>query len=93
MLPWKDSILLSKVNDNHYCIVYFSDIINHTFTLLNCCLIPSINIGGFLASILLFCLIMSVGFLTFGGSSLGFVLNNYSGKDFLATAARLAIGE
>jgi len=48
--------------------------------------------GGFLASILLFCLIMSVGFLTFGGSSLGFVLNNYSGKDFLATAARLAIG-
>jgi len=36
---------------------------------------------------------MSVGFLTFGGSSLGFVLNNYSGKDFLATAARLAIGE
>jgi len=36
---------------------------------------------------------MSVGFLTFGGSSLGFVLNNYSGKDFLANAARLALGE
>ena len=35
---------------------------------------------------------MSVGFLTFGGSSLGFVLNNYSGKDLLATVARLAIG-
>lgn len=48
--------------------------------------------GGFLASIALFIFIMSVGFMTFGGSSLGFVLNNYSNKDPLATVARFAIG-
>jgi len=35
---------------------------------------------------------MSVGFLTFGGATAGFVLNNYSGSDSLITFARLAIG-
>lgn len=48
--------------------------------------------GGFLASIALFIFIMSVGFMTFGGNSLGFVLNNYSNNDMLATVARFAIG-
>lgn len=48
--------------------------------------------GGFASSILLFIFIMSIGFLTFGGNSLGFVLNNYSGNDPLATIARFAIG-
>ena len=35
---------------------------------------------------------MSIGFLTFKGGCMGFLLNNYSGKDTLATFARLAIG-
>ena len=35
---------------------------------------------------------MGIGFLTFGGNSLGLILNNYSGKDSLATFARVAIG-
>mmetsp|Transcript_53807 Transcript_53807/g.106138 ORF Transcript_53807/g.106138 Transcript_53807/m.106138 type:complete len:483 (+) Transcript_53807:102-1550(+) len=48
--------------------------------------------GGFIAAILLFIFVMSVGFMTFGGNSLGFVLNNYSNKDILATVARFAIG-
>jgi amino acid permease len=48
--------------------------------------------GAFSASILFFVFIMSIGFLTFGGSSLGFILNNYAGSDYFATAARLAIG-
>jgi amino acid permease len=48
--------------------------------------------GGFAAAILLFVYIMSVGFMTFGGNSLGFVLNNYSTKDPLATVGRFAIG-
>jgi amino acid permease len=48
--------------------------------------------GGFAASIALFIFIMSIGFMTFGGSSAGFVLNNYSNKDVLATVARFAIG-
>lgn len=48
--------------------------------------------GGFFASIVLFVFIMSIGFMTFGGNSLGFVLNNYSNNDVLATVARFAIG-
>ena len=47
---------------------------------------------AFVSSILTYLYIMVVGFLTFGGHSLGFILNNYSGSDKLATAARLAIG-
>ena len=35
---------------------------------------------------------MSIGFLTFGGASSGFVLNNYASNDILASFARLAIG-
>jgi len=36
--------------------------------------------------------VMWTGFLTFGGHSTGFVLNNYSSKDKFATFARLCIG-
>ena len=36
--------------------------------------------------------IMWIGFLTWGGASTGFVLNNYAGTDTLATIARIAIG-
>ena len=47
---------------------------------------------AFISSILTYLYIMVVGFLSFGGNSLGFVLNNYSGLDKLATVARMAIG-
>ena len=48
--------------------------------------------GGFGIAILTNLFIMCIGFLSFGGSSQGLVLNNYSGKDTLATAARVAVG-
>eukprot|EP01038_Epipyxis_sp_PR26KG_P008488 gene8488-11474_t len=48
--------------------------------------------GGFISSLLTFVFIMCTGFLTFGGASQGFILNNYAGSDYLATFARLAIG-
>lgn len=48
--------------------------------------------GGFASAILLSIFVMAIGFLTFGGSSAGFVLNNYSNNDSLATVARFAIG-
>jgi Transmembrane amino acid transporter protein len=35
---------------------------------------------------------MSLGFLTFGGATAGFVLNNYASSDSLITVARLAVG-
>jgi len=47
---------------------------------------------AFGASIATFILMMNLGFLTFGGVTSGFVLNNYAGSDPLASLARLAIG-
>lgn len=52
----------------------------------------SVVSAGFGLSILFNLYIMCIGFLTFGGNSLGLVLNNYSGQDMLATYARVAIG-
>lgn len=43
-------------------------------------------------SFLMYMAVMWLGFLTFGGHSTGFILNNYSSKDNLATIARFAIG-
>jgi amino acid permease len=48
--------------------------------------------SAFGTSILFFIFVMSIGFLTFGGNTAGFILNNYSGQDKLATVARFAIG-
>jgi len=48
--------------------------------------------GAFLSSIAFFTFMMCVGFLTFGGATSGFVLNNYASGDGLATLARFAIG-
>lgn len=50
-----------------------------------------LSILGFGFSTLVTCFMMTVGFLTFGGNSLGLVLNNYAVTDSLATIARLAI--
>lgn len=48
--------------------------------------------AAFSFSALMYAVIMYAGFLTFGGASSGFVLNNYSSNDGLATLARAAIG-
>ena len=48
--------------------------------------------NGYLVAFCVFSLFMVTGFLTFGGSTLGFVLNNYSGTDHLASISRLATG-
>jgi amino acid permease len=48
--------------------------------------------NAFALAILCFCFVMCTGFLTFGGATAGFVLNNYANTDRLATLARFAIG-
>lgn len=48
--------------------------------------------GAFGAAIAFFIFIMVIGYATFGGNTLGFVLNNYSSADNVATIARFAIG-
>jgi sodium-coupled neutral amino acid transporter 11 len=48
--------------------------------------------SAFMAAIATYLFMMSTGFLTFGGASLGFVLNNYASTDGLISIARLAVG-
>eukprot|EP01038_Epipyxis_sp_PR26KG_P006856 gene6856-9390_t len=43
-------------------------------------------------SAFIYIVVMILGFLTFGGHSTGFILNNYASSDKLATLARVAIG-
>lgn len=47
--------------------------------------------GGFGMSILLYAVITSLGFLTFGGSSSGIILNNYASGDTLMGISRFAV--
>ncbi len=47
---------------------------------------------AFSASSAIYVLMMACGYLTFGGSSTGFILNNYATTDPLAMLARLAVG-
>ena len=48
--------------------------------------------SAFLFAAITYMSVMWAGFLTFGGHSTGFILNNYSSKDIFATLARLAVG-
>jgi amino acid permease len=41
---------------------------------------------------LLYVAIASIGYLTFGGNCSGYILNNYSPHDPLASISRLAVG-
>lgn len=47
---------------------------------------------GFSVSLIAYLFMMSMGFLTFGGNSMGFILNNYSNQDNFAKLARFAVG-
>ena len=47
---------------------------------------------SFLFAFVMYVMMMSFGFLTFGGNTTGFILNNYANADTLATIARIAIG-
>ena len=48
--------------------------------------------SSFSISAVMYVVIASFGYLTFGGNSSGYILNNYSPYDPLATISRLAIG-
>lgn len=53
---------------------------------------PQVISAAFGFSAVMYMLVISVGFLTFGGHASGLILNNYSSKDVLATIARIAVG-
>ncbi len=48
--------------------------------------------SSFAASIVFYCLVASLGYLTFGSETQGMILSNYSTKDVLASLSRLALG-
>lgn len=50
-----------------------------------------ISFASFITALVIFLAFMIVGYMTFGMNSQGFILNNYSAVDPLATAARTAI--
>ena len=50
-----------------------------------------VTVSSFGISVVFFILAFAVGFLAFGSASSGFILNNYSSKDILATISRVAI--
>mmetsp|Transcript_16177 Transcript_16177/g.44787 ORF Transcript_16177/g.44787 Transcript_16177/m.44787 type:complete len:476 (-) Transcript_16177:194-1621(-) len=47
---------------------------------------------SFGTSVALYCIITALGFLTFGASSNGLILNNYSTQDLLMSFSRVAVG-
>lgn len=66
---------------------FYSELKNPTAERFN-----QVILNGFGAAFAVFSLFLCVGFLTFGGATDGFVLNNYASSDNLAKLARLAIG-
>ncbi|GMH93259.1 hypothetical protein TL16_g12580 [Triparma laevis f. inornata] len=65
---------------------YFAELKDNTIPRFNKMITLS-----FTAVISIFIAITSIGFLTFGSNSAGLILNNYSTKDSLATACRIAL--
>lgn len=66
---------------------FYSELENPTISRFN-----TVVGSAFMIAMFFFSLIMSVGFLTFGGNSMGLILNNYASSDVGASFARLAIG-
>ena len=65
---------------------FYIELQNNTVSRFN-----SVVAISYVSSALIYVVLATVGFLTFGESSSGYILNNYSTKDVLATFCRIAI--
>ena len=65
---------------------FYTELKNNTIERFNLVVTSS-----FAISIGLFCIVASLGFLTFGTASDGLILNNYSNKDTLMSLSRIAV--
>ena len=80
------------------CMVFEAYVMHYNsprfYTELKCATIPRFTgaVGGaFGMSAVIYVIIAGAGFFTFGGNSNGYILNNYSPYDPLATVCRLAV--
>lgn len=80
--------MLSTAYIAHYnAPAFYSELRNNTSKRFN-----RVTMAGFGSAIVLTLWVISTGFLTFGGNCNGYVLNNYSRLDTLASIARFAVG-
>eukprot|EP00804_Cyclotella_cryptica_P021246 CCRYP_001528-RD/>CCRYP_001528-RD protein AED:0.06 eAED:0.06 QI:1223/0.5/0.4/1/0.5/0.6/5/238/317 len=77
-------ILICMLNFN--APKFYNELKNNTIKRYNTVVGTSFGI-----SVLLFALVGSLGFLTFGSASSGLILNNYSTKDILMSLSRVAV--
>lgn len=86
----KAFILLCMLSTAYICHFnapkFFNELENNTIPRFN--KVVSVSYG---VAIAFFCVATSLGFLTFGGSSSGFILSNYSNSDTLMKLSRLAV--
>eukprot|EP01039_Chlorochromonas_danica_P000091 gene92-98_t len=92
-LLWSDPrlfVLISMISTSyvaHYSAPkYFAELKNATVGRFQ-----TVTALAFAVAVIVNVAIAALGFLSFGGSTLGLVLNNYSSRDQLATAGRVAI--
>lgn len=80
--------MISTAFSAHYnAPKFWIDLKNKTPTRYN-----AVVATAFSFAVVIYMTVMWTGFLTFGGHSTGFILNNYSSRDQFATLARLAVG-
>mmetsp|Transcript_10123 Transcript_10123/g.15053 ORF Transcript_10123/g.15053 Transcript_10123/m.15053 type:complete len:487 (-) Transcript_10123:97-1557(-) len=65
---------------------FYNELIDNTVARFN-----TVTYSSFAISILIFGIVASLGFLTFGSASSGLILNNYSTNDTLMTLSRVAV--
>jgi amino acid permease len=65
---------------------FYDELENNTIPRFN-----KVVVISYVASAMIYVVIAAVGFLTFGENSSGYILNNYSTKDALATFSRVSI--
>jgi len=81
------SILSSGYIAHYNAPKYFYELKDHTTGRFNI-----VVTFGFLFAAITYTVVSTLGFLTFGEHSLGFILDNYSYRDPLATVARFGVG-
>lgn len=82
--------MFALVPNSFHC-AHFAIFIGFTSLFLFCFRYNTVVSSSFIISIAIFCAVASIGFLTFGSSSNGLILNNYSNADSLMSMSKVAV--